>query len=442
MLFVSLQTILKKGTNMPEHSKKDYIERFIKYRASEKVINKGKDLYNDGAVTLTYKSDASDAWHFSVQGSQKYSVIIKDLNKGDISIKCTCPFEWGTICKHSVASLLYVTDAGDDALPQAVQGEMLSNRVQRTALGFRIEDYKFIDSDVINKYSSYSILNNLKHSYKGIKIEDVKIEANQVLFEIRDDNFNVDVVYIRFRNDEVYISSATGSGTPRLNKLETFALMAIAESNTPDLLDVIFNKGLKDIEKETLIRYGFSEDDDFSVYFQHVFVPERGLDISSRPDQKGLIPIQSLNEVSFVNFVEKLNEETLVLDNIPKASDEFALGFVIDYGAADQDSFLDEYYFVEDSELEIFAITAKTSKDQRYLTSHFKRYDEFETLVKVTDNQQKIIDLIAKLKEDSSSEKRRFSLTKKLILLMAKGTVLFIPMKRMIAALEKQICYL
>ncbi|MCW3788825.1 DEAD/DEAH box helicase [Plebeiibacterium sediminum] len=412
---------------MPEHTKKDYIERFIKFKATDAVIQKGKDLYDEGAVNLTYKSDASDAWHFAVQGSQRYTVIIKDLNKEDIHSKCTCPFEWGTICKHTVASLLYIVDAGDKAMPLDMQNEVTSNSSLRTAHGFLLEDYRFIDADLIKKYSSFSVLNDIKYSSRGIKIKDVIINNHQVIFELFDDYRKETSVTIVKHEDKVYISSDIKAGTPKLNKLETFCLITIAESKTPDLLHIAFNEGLTKIEQETLERYGFDNDDDFSIYFKHIFNPNYGLDVAYQPNQVGLIPIEPIREVEFLSFIEKQNAEVLELDNIPRATDDKALGFVIDFGGDIDELMYDEYDFIdEDPQFEIYAITAKPAKNKRQLASGFKKYDEFEAPIILTDNQRNALDLINELDDKDLSAKKQFVLKKKLILLLSKERFVFV----------------
>ncbi len=412
---------------MPEHSKKEYIERFIQFRATDKVIQKGKDLYDEGAVNLTYKNDASDAWHFAVQGSQRYTVIIKDLNKGEASAKCTCPFEWGTICKHAVASLLYIMDAGDDALPIEVQNKVAPNRTLRTPLGFLLEEYRFIDSDLINKYSSYSVLNDIKYSSRNIKIKDVLIHKDQIVFELLDEYRKESSVVIKHVNNKVYIASDIKAGTPKLNKLETFCLIVISESKTPDLLFTVFNKGLDEIEKQTLSEYGFDEDDDFTAYFKHVFLPNKGLDVTYLPEQKGLIPIEPVKEIDFLSFIEKQNNEALELDNIPRATDDKVLGFVIDFGGEIDDLDYDEYDFINnDPHFDIYPITAKPGKNKRQLTSGFKRYDEHEAPIILTDNQRNALDLIKELDFDDFTAKKTFVLKKKLIQLLAKERFVFV----------------
>jgi len=389
---------------------RDYIDRFIKFKATDKVIAKGKDLYNEGRVNLTYKNDASDAWHFNVQGSQKYTVIIKDLNKKDAKTKCSCPFEWSTICKHTVASLLFIADANPDinAVNQNEQKELTHGSI-RTAIGYRFENYRLLTIEEISNNTSRSIANEIRQYFGGILYKGVKISNDEIVFEYSDYGRPVSVV-IRYRNEKVYVSSDNSTGTPRLNKVEARTLCLIAESQTPDMLYTVFNEGLEKVEKETLKRYGFDENTNFSDYFAHAFHPENGLTVVYKDGQTGLIPIEPKFKHNFLSFIDDVNNETLHLDKIPRSSDEMKLGFVIEMGGESDDDYYDRYSFVEnDFELEIYPITGKPNKQQTLLVSHFKKYDAYQTESKVivTDNAQKIIDELEKL-EGSTDEKKSF----------------------------------
>jgi len=54
--------------------------------------------------------EKTDFWKFTVIGSQKYQVSVKGVNSQSVQTSCTCPFEWGHICKHVVAALHFASD--------------------------------------------------------------------------------------------------------------------------------------------------------------------------------------------------------------------------------------------------------------------------------------------------------------------------------------------
>jgi uncharacterized Zn finger protein len=89
---------------------KELIKRHINFYTSSEVINRGRKLYENDKVFFDEYIEKTDSWKFTVEGSQKYNVLIKGVNNKDIQTSCTCPFDWGSICKHTVAALHFVSD--------------------------------------------------------------------------------------------------------------------------------------------------------------------------------------------------------------------------------------------------------------------------------------------------------------------------------------------
>ena len=89
---------------------KDHISRHINFYTSATVANRGRDLYRNKKVLFDDYIEKTDSWKFTVLGSKKYQVLIKGINSKNIQTTCTCPFDWGSICKHTVAALLFITD--------------------------------------------------------------------------------------------------------------------------------------------------------------------------------------------------------------------------------------------------------------------------------------------------------------------------------------------
>lgn len=399
--------------------KKEYIERYIKFRASDKVIVKGKDLYNNGKVNLSYKNDASDAWHFTVEGSKRYSVIIRDLNKGDLNSSCSCPFDWGSICKHTVASLLFIADAGDATSTQLQHTHPENKPSLRTGLGFKLENYRLITEEDIKDHASNSIVNDVLYFNRAIKLVDTKIEKDKIYFEFKEFDTLSSVVF-RYKNNSVYISGDKSTGTPKLNRWEALALRSIARSRTPDLLAIVFNEGLQKLEKEALKTHGFDENDDFNQYFFHAFNEKKGLYVDFKEDQAGILPVNSSSKIPFVEFVHELNSDAVELANIPRTTEERALGFLIDYKNPKSLDYDDYEFFNNDISIEFVALIAKPNKTRTQLVSHFDEYNPSDLFYKVivSENQRRILDGIKKINE-GLSDKKEFNQKRQIIHLLA-----------------------
>lgn len=75
---------------------KEYIDRTI--------LKRGYDYYIEGNVDDEYITTANE-YVFQVQGSENYEVTIKLDNEEEIIYSyCDCPYDFGPICKHEVAS--------------------------------------------------------------------------------------------------------------------------------------------------------------------------------------------------------------------------------------------------------------------------------------------------------------------------------------------------
>lgn len=73
--------------------------------ASRASLSKGYDYYHGGAVVKLWIENGAYKAH--VDGSELYTVTIFE-KKGNIRTDCTCPYDWGGVCKHVVAAMLAI----------------------------------------------------------------------------------------------------------------------------------------------------------------------------------------------------------------------------------------------------------------------------------------------------------------------------------------------
>jgi len=103
---------------------------------SHKIYERGEEYYKSGMVD-NVEHDYPDTWMAEVEGSDFYSVEIK-LNSDEIvSWYCDCPYDYGDICKHVVAVLLYIKDNRDEypvniEVPLSPSQEQLTEILKQT----------------------------------------------------------------------------------------------------------------------------------------------------------------------------------------------------------------------------------------------------------------------------------------------------------------------
>ncbi|MDR1525362.1 MAG: SWIM zinc finger family protein [Tannerella sp.] len=87
------------------------LNNFYKH-VSHKIYERGEEYYEDNMVD-NVEHNHPDTWTAEVEGSDLYTVEIKLNGDEIVSWDCNCPYDYGDICKHAVAVLLYIKDNKD-----------------------------------------------------------------------------------------------------------------------------------------------------------------------------------------------------------------------------------------------------------------------------------------------------------------------------------------
>jgi uncharacterized Zn finger protein len=85
-------------------------QKDIKDCCSRTIYNRGEEYYDEDVVSSLRYSHAFKAT-VRVSGTSNYTISLK-LSNGEILADCTCPYtaEYGDVCKHIVAALLFATN--------------------------------------------------------------------------------------------------------------------------------------------------------------------------------------------------------------------------------------------------------------------------------------------------------------------------------------------
>ncbi len=86
-----------------------FTEHTVRSLATPASFFKGKQYFYDNAVGVI--ETEGDRYWARVQGSRPYRVTVYERN-GELHAECTCPYNFGGICKHAVATMLKVINEG------------------------------------------------------------------------------------------------------------------------------------------------------------------------------------------------------------------------------------------------------------------------------------------------------------------------------------------
>lgn len=119
-----------------------------------RIVERGFDYYEYDNISQLEQVDKNE-FVATVWGSEKYSVFIKlDEQQNIIEHSCNCPYDWGDVCKHKVATFYYLRD-----------GEMY---LEPLNMGNAIQRIK-TDLNKLNKNEIIEIIVDLSKRDKKIK---------------------------------------------------------------------------------------------------------------------------------------------------------------------------------------------------------------------------------------------------------------------------------
>lgn len=373
----------KKETMITE-TIKNHIKDFISHNSRMQSESKGKILHKTNKVELVSFDTKKEEWLFEVEGTSLYDVKIFKITKNRMRTSCNCRYDWGGPCKHVIASLLYIYD-DKQAVPE-------KGKTSRTRFGFRLKEYKNITTDIIFNNINDSTESDLSLSdYTRIKKADIKDDI--IHFEIKHFGAFADV-YIKMIEGEVYIEQKNKKQKFMLSHAEAFCLLSIADSASPNFIDIVFSDKIKDLEKQILADFGLNSKFNFNKYFCFTFHPENGLVYSKTENANGLLPIGD-NSCDFVKKIINNFDTELAIDNNIKIREERELGFYLEH--------LEDYRGT--CTLNIVPITGKLNKQKTLMATHFKEYygADSDYSINVSENANKILSIIDQL-EDSFEE--------------------------------------
>jgi tetratricopeptide (TPR) repeat protein len=103
---------------------------------ARKIYERGEEYYEEDTIE-NVEHHYPDTWTAEVVGSDVYSVEIKLNGDEIVSWYCDCPYDYGDMCKHVVAVLLYIKKHRDEhpatiEIPLSEPQEQLSEIIKQT----------------------------------------------------------------------------------------------------------------------------------------------------------------------------------------------------------------------------------------------------------------------------------------------------------------------
>ncbi len=393
----------------------DLFRKYINFYASVAVINRGEKLYEKGKVELVSLDKKHETATFKVKGSKKYDVFVKDFNKVDMQVSCNCLYDWGGICKHSVAALLFLEDylKSDEKDIKTEENEI--NIKRKANEPFQIQNYNPLKSiDIFNLVTNNvasSITDDWRYEHTILsKDKDfIKLQITETWKESKNT-----IQIFKGKDENIYIQTLDSKEVvENLSKYEAFALKLIADSPNPDLLHWYFYGGFDELKKTIQEDYGLPELSDVEKYFDIIIDLKTGIDVGYSKKGYGILPLKK-EKNSFFNSLQEIVDINIDEKIIPTENDNKSLGFII-YNVSD--------YF----KLKPFYAKLNKAKTKLISTFHAFDYEDYFKVKNITENQEKLLEICRDFEVlEVPDDNRLLSLWEKAIKLLSNETFVYI----------------
>jgi superfamily II DNA or RNA helicase len=233
---------------------------------TDEVIRRGKKIHTLGYVELVEHDDLLHSVTFRVKDdsySTFYKVLVQkyDDPKG-LSVRCTCPYNLGDICRHEAAALFQLQDLIDRNL-------LTTNNVVVYDQKHTVIKMKFIDLKIIRMLSGQE---NFSEAEKILSINKLNIiyaasEKVEALLDNVEGNLHVILQKNEERNFDTSCSCIETEHT--LCKHKTALFIQLLNAYGPYYFDTIRNW---DKEKNKLLElYGYSLNEELSGKFEFIY---------------------------------------------------------------------------------------------------------------------------------------------------------------------------
>ena len=375
---------------------------YINLYTDKSVRQRGMQYFmNNHIISHTIDSQKGEA-SYLVQGSEEtYRVLIYNF-KNSISSSCTCPYNYGGICKHQTAALYH--------LERFLKGGTTVNFAPKmTVVKRNTSEPFYINYKSLQKSDFYNYIPS-SHSYYSLEITTGLTFPSERKIELIVKNYyRQNIVTLQLH--ETLGMGFTCNCNNRITKLcehESAVLNEIAIKNKPDdFLQQLEPEYHENKKKEILKEFGLPDTTPFEDFFK-LDMSLRGTIVTPVKKGIGLQRIKSFRKPT----------EDLVISKFKELSTQPGLNLPAEAGSTKENSELRKIGYVlipggEDNsfpsytkiiEPQLIPICGKPGKEGKGFSAHIKPLDrmDYGTSVNITDADKTLISLASTLTKENA----------------------------------------
>ncbi|MGH2648226.1 MAG: SNF2-related protein [Ginsengibacter sp.] len=263
-----------------------HLIKYVYNSGTDEVIRRGKKIHSSGYVELAEHDELMHSVAFRIKDDSYATFYKVSVQKYDdpktLSIRCTCPYNLGDICRHEAAALFQLQDLIDRNL-------LASDNVALYNQRHTVIKMKFIDLKTIRLLTgpdNYEEAQEILRTNK-INIANAKDEKVEARLDIEGEKFFLIIQKNEERNFDT--SCLCGETSHSLCKHKTALFLHLLNSYGPYYFDSIRNW---DKEKNKLLElYGYSLNEELSGKFEFIYKEGKPFLKVLDPCIKKIIPV-------------------------------------------------------------------------------------------------------------------------------------------------------
>jgi non-specific serine/threonine protein kinase len=356
-----------------------HIIKHIYNNGSDEVIRRGKKIHGSGFVEMVEHDELMSSIVFRVKDDSYatfYKVYVQKYSDQKLmSLRCTCPYNMGDICRHESAALFRLQDMADK--------NMLGNKIIHYNQYHTIAKMKNIDLKMIKMLSSPAIYEDANIILRTAKVNILKAADERVEAELNFQGTTYPLVIQKNDERNFDTSCVCAESAHPLCEHKIALFLQLLNAYGANYFDSIRNW---DKEKNKLLQiYGYSLNDDLAGKFEFSYVEGKPFlkVLDSSIKRVAQVTNPSLPKIPAVSFnqQEEIKKEVLVEEKAVKKlgvvfnfNAKAYLSFSIDLvlGETDEDNtkFIGK---VETLDLTKYVDTENLSENDKYLFQQIRK---------------------------------------------------------------------
>ncbi len=291
------------------------IDRIIKENSNKSTFIRGKELNDTKKVKEVGFSivDGEINFYTKVKGNSNYDCYIQIIDNSLEYNSCTCLYDWGGICKHTVASLLMLKNKLEIQKETTIQKKIVkasSLKQRKTTEVFEIPIKEGLDINLFLHDQNFGVAEEISWGEHYWEIENYVLEieiADRYYYQSGKNNDAKVFITLAEDQEHILISSKPAKKVKKLRDEELAALIYIYRNRFQSIFQVLSKNSREKLILAESSKYGISSAADANKYFE-IDVTNPISPVVLKPNAPNLTPIiytQNESEISFKSLLER-----------------------------------------------------------------------------------------------------------------------------------------